>query len=186
MHQPERPSPRIRRSSVSSSVISLMPHHLEISRKPPPTRNTNFPSSTLRCTTALRPLCISVLCVDVPVRLVVSVLPQRGSSLQGNKWSYVAWKIILRFISDDYCWWNECVYGRYSSNMTGVIVSNVTWWIEFMISNLGLCCYSSQWSENVRCQFVLVMNTGKQGHLFHTGHIILGAYPSCCHIIRLL
>ncbi|KAL7524894.1 hypothetical protein ACHAXR_001228 [Thalassiosira sp. AJA248-18] len=64
-----------------------MLHHLEILRKPLPTRSTNFPSSTLRCITASRRQCTSVSCVVVQGRPVGSVLPQKGSSCARTKWN---------------------------------------------------------------------------------------------------
>ena len=79
VHPLERPFPRIRPSSVSSYVTSLMHHHLEILRKLLHTKNTNFPSFTLRCTTVLRLLCINVLSVDVPGRDVGLELHQSES-----------------------------------------------------------------------------------------------------------
>jgi len=84
VHQLERPSPRTRPSSALLSAISLMPHHFETLRMPLPTRNISFLNYTLRCTTALRPLCISVLCVVVPRRLVGSVHLQRGRALRAR------------------------------------------------------------------------------------------------------
>ena len=79
VHPLERPSPRIRPSSVSSYVTLLMHHHLEILRKLLHTKSTNFPSFTLRCTTVLRLLCINVLSVDVPGRDVRLELHQSES-----------------------------------------------------------------------------------------------------------
>ena len=88
VHPLVRPFPRTKPSNASSSVISSMPHHLEISRKPPLTRSTNFLSSTLRCITASRQLYISVLCVDVPGRLVGFVLLLRGNLFARTNFSY--------------------------------------------------------------------------------------------------
>lgn len=84
VHQPERPFPRTRPSSVLLSAISLMPHHFETLRMPLPTRNISFPNYTLRCTTALRQLCISVLYADVPRRIVGFAHLRRGSRLRAR------------------------------------------------------------------------------------------------------
>ena len=80
-----RPSPRTRPSSASLSVISSMRPPFVISRTPRLTRSTSSPSSTSRCTTALRPLSISVLSVAVPKLTAGSVLLLRGSSSAGAK-----------------------------------------------------------------------------------------------------
>lgn len=87
VHPPERLFPRIRPSSVSSYVTSLMHHHLEILRKLLHTKSTNFPSFTLRCTTVLRLLCINVLSVDVPGKDVGLELHQSESLSVRVKWS---------------------------------------------------------------------------------------------------
>ncbi len=81
----ERPSLRIRQSSVSSSAILSMLHHSEISRRPLPTRSTNFPSSTSRCTIASKPLSINVLSAVVLGRPVGSVLLRKGNLFARTK-----------------------------------------------------------------------------------------------------
>ena len=68
----------------------LMPRRWEISKKLPPTKSTNFLSSILRCTTALKLQSISALFVVVP-RWPVGFAPLR----RGNLCAKVKWIIEL-------------------------------------------------------------------------------------------